>query len=37
MLLGMAECRIPFLGHFDLDLVFRIIFLYGAYLLYSLR
>ena len=23
--LGMAECRIPFSGHCDLDLVFRII------------
>ena len=23
MHLGMAECRVPLLGHYDLDLVFR--------------
>ena len=36
----MTECRVPFLGHSDLeltsDLVFRII-VSGAYLLYYLR
>ena len=32
----MAECRVPFLGHCDLDLVLRII-VSGAYLLYYLR
>ena len=32
MHLGMAECRIPFLGHCDLDLVFGII-VSGAYLI----
>ena len=38
--LGMAECRVPFSCHCDLelnsDLVFRII-VSGAYLLYYLR
>ena len=33
MHLGMAECRIPYSGHCDLDLVFRII-MSGAYVLY---
>ena len=32
----MAECRVPFSGHCDLDLVFRII-MSRAYLLYYLR
>ena len=32
MHLGMAECHIPFSGHCDLDLVFRII-VSGAYLI----
>ena len=36
MNLRMAECRISFLGHCDLDLVFRII-VSGAYLLHYLR
>ena len=36
MHLGIAECHVPFSGHCDLDLVFRII-VSGAYLLYYLR
>ena len=32
----MAECHVPLLGHFDLDLVCRII-VSRAYLLYYLR
>ena len=36
MHLGMEECRVPFTGHYDLDLVFRIT-MSGAYLLYYCR
>ena len=36
MQLGMLECHVPSLGHFDLDLVCRII-VSRIYLLYHLR
>ena len=35
--LWTVECRVLFMGHCDLDLVYRVGIESGAYLLYSLR